>query len=93
MPIGSAKARTRRPASRIHSPSHRGAQHALRAVAEVAGMLLGLEAHEVVGAEIGHQLARHRHGLDHRRRHEGDVQEEAQASGEPLLAQQAGEAE
>ncbi len=69
----------------------RGAQHALRAVAEVAGMLLGLEAHHVIGAEIGHQLARHRHGLEHRRRHEGHMQEEAEPAFEALLAQQAGE--
>ena len=49
-----------RPFSRTHSPCDRGAQHALGAVAEVARMLLGLEAHQIVGAEIGHQLARDR---------------------------------
>ena len=69
----------------------RGAQQALRAVAKVARMFLGLEAHDVVGAEIGHQLARHRHGFEHRRRHERDVQEETDATFEALLAQQAGE--
>ena len=58
MPIGSAKARIERPFSSTHSPSHRGAEHALGAVAEVARMLLGLEADQVVGAEIGDQLAR-----------------------------------
>ena len=54
-------------------------------------MFLGLEAHDVVGAEIGHQLARHRHGFEHRRWHERDVQEETNATFEALLAQQAGE--
>ena len=68
-----------------------GAQQALRAVAEVARMLLGLEADDVVGAEIGHHLARDGHRLQHRGRHERHVQEEAQRAGKTLLAQHAAE--
>ena len=91
MPIGSAKARIERPFRRTHSPCTVGAEHALGAVAEVARMLLGLEADQVVGAEIGDQLARHRHRLHHRRRRERDVQEEAERPVEALLAQHAAE--
>ena len=54
-------------------------------------MLLGLEAHQVVGAEVGHQLARDRHGLEHRGRRERHVQEEAERPAEALLAQHAAE--
>ena len=45
--------------------------------AKITRMLFGLEADQIVGAEILDQLAAHRYRFHHRRRHERNMQEEA----------------
>ena len=67
----------------------RRAEHAVGTVAKVAGVFFGLETHDVIGAEIGQQLAGDRQGFQHRRRRKRHVEEKSERTAESLLAQEA----
>ena len=59
--------------------------------AERTHIILGLEAQEIIGAEIAHQLAVYRERQQQLRCREGDVQEEADAVDDTETAQLGGE--